>query len=359
MRVLFTSVALPGHFFPLVPIAWALRAAGHEVLVAVPGQFTATVARAGLPVASCGPEADFVALSGGVGSASEHGRVFGRLAAAGLPGMRELVRDFRPGLVVSERAEFAGPIAAAGHGVPQVEYHWGVAPLIDYRDGAAEVTGPIPEPAERLNPWPPRLRLPYALSHHSLRHVPYNGDAHVPRWALAPAPRPRICVTMGTLLPRLGPSGVRDLVLPLLEGLAGLGAEILVAVDEAVAATWPPLPGAVRAAGRLPLAQVLPGCSLVISHGGQGGLLTALAAGCPQLVLPQFDDQFDNAEAVVRSGAGLSLPPEAFSVAAVVERCRELLGDPAYASAAGRVAAEIRALPSAWETVGLLRKVAG
>ena len=32
MRVLFTSVALCGHFYPLVPLAWTFRALGHDVL---------------------------------------------------------------------------------------------------------------------------------------------------------------------------------------------------------------------------------------------------------------------------------------------------------------------------------------
>ena len=36
MRVLITSAPMHGHLFPLVPLAWALRAAGHEVLVASP-----------------------------------------------------------------------------------------------------------------------------------------------------------------------------------------------------------------------------------------------------------------------------------------------------------------------------------
>ncbi|MEU3908904.1 hypothetical protein AB0F20_34740, partial [Streptomyces goshikiensis] len=35
MRILFTTWAAPSHLFPLVPLAWAARVAGHEVLLAV------------------------------------------------------------------------------------------------------------------------------------------------------------------------------------------------------------------------------------------------------------------------------------------------------------------------------------
>jgi len=48
MRVLFTSVPAVGHFLPVVPLAMAFRAAGHEVLVAV-GEHAVVAARAGLP----------------------------------------------------------------------------------------------------------------------------------------------------------------------------------------------------------------------------------------------------------------------------------------------------------------------
>ncbi|MBK1787873.1 nucleotide disphospho-sugar-binding domain-containing protein [Prauserella cavernicola] len=377
MRVLITSVALPGHFFPLVPLAWALRSSGHDVLVAVPETFVPTAARSGLPVVSCVPEADFVRLSADGGGdriprgqerSLVHGRFFGRLAAAGLRGVRSLAESWKPDLVLSERAEFAGRIAAAERDIPFVELQWGVARLDDYVAGAtvelaAELAAAgqsaLPEPAEVLCQWPPSLRLPHTGLFRTLRYVPYNGDAHVPAWALGPAGARTICVTMGTLIPRLGPDGVRELILPMLESLAELDVELLVAVDDAVVAGWPRLPDAVRFAGRLPLAQVLPHCSAAISHGGEGSTLTAFVSGCPQLILPQFDDQFDNAAAVEQAGAGLGLPPDELTPAAVARQCRKLLDDPRFARSAERVAAEIAAQPSVLEIVGTLEKLTG
>ena len=49
MRVLVTSWGWRSHFYPLVPLAWALRSAGHEVLVASQPSMTEDIVGAGLP----------------------------------------------------------------------------------------------------------------------------------------------------------------------------------------------------------------------------------------------------------------------------------------------------------------------
>jgi UDP:flavonoid glycosyltransferase YjiC (YdhE family) len=51
--------------------------------------------------------------------------------------------------------------------------------------------------------------------------------------------------------------------------------------------------------------------AVVVSHGGHGTVIRALANGCPLLVQPMGRDQNDNAARVVARGAGLSLPPDA------------------------------------------------
>ncbi len=88
MRVLFTTFALPGHFFPLVPLAWGFRSAGHEVLVATSDEFVSTAVRSGLPVASCGKPGRFVDMVTAIPETHSveqrrwmHGRAFGRIAA--------------------------------------------------------------------------------------------------------------------------------------------------------------------------------------------------------------------------------------------------------------------------------------
>jgi UDP:flavonoid glycosyltransferase YjiC (YdhE family) len=375
MRVLFTTVALPGHFLPLVPLVWAFRSFGHDVLVATSEEFVPTALRTGIPVASTGKIPDFVDLVAGHSASPDeseqqrryaHGRAFGQIAVQALPGVRAIVESWRPDLVVSERAEFAGPLAAAAQSIPRVEYQWGVAALAEFAEAAAveladELAAAgkdtLPEPATVLNPWPPSLRLEHAAGQQSVRYVPFNGDAFVPDWVLAPRDKPRICMTLGTLLPRFGAEGVHRFLLPMLESVAELGVELVVAVDPKVAVDWPPLPAAVRHVGWLPLAQVLPSCDALVHHGGQGTSLTALVTGTPQVVLPRIDDQWSNADAVVASGAGLRFAPDEVTADAVAKGCGELLGSTRFGAAAKQVAEEMAAQPCLSEIVGLLEKI--
>jgi UDP:flavonoid glycosyltransferase YjiC (YdhE family) len=373
VRLLFTTAPLSGHLFPMVPLAWAARAAGHEVLVATTGNFVPAVLGTGLPAVSWGPATDFldvVAEDPPIPADDvsvrrrANGRAFGRMARRCLPGAQRIVGAWQPDLVISERAEFAGPAAAAQHDVPYVEFHWGVPELREYRQGAAEALADIaglealPAPIETLDPWPAGLRLPHAQDHQGLRSISYNGEARIPDWLLRPARRPRVCVTFGTLLPRITALGLRDVVAPVLARLSGLGVEVYLAIDDRVLDQWPELAESSTVAGRMPLGHVLPTCDLMINHGGQGTILTALDAGCPQLVLPQMDDQFENADAVVRAGAGLTLSIEEFTPDLVAERCTALLNDPGFGRQAARVASEIAAQLSPVEVVDLLAKLA-
>jgi UDP:flavonoid glycosyltransferase YjiC (YdhE family) len=79
----------------------------------------------------------------------------------------------------------------------------------------------------------------------------------------------------------------------------------------------------------------------VITHGGHGTLMKALAAGVPVLVLPMGRDQLDNAARLTARGAGLRLRPSAKpgDIAAAV---RTLLQDPTHGEAAKRMSRRLR-----------------
>ena len=89
-------------------------------------------------------------------------------------------------------------------------------------------------------------------------------------------------------------------------------------------------------------ADVLPECSVVITHGGHGTVMKALAAGVPLLVVPLGRDQPDNAARVVHAGAGLRLRKNA-RVSALRAATARVIEDPRYRTAAVRMASQLAA----------------
>jgi UDP:flavonoid glycosyltransferase YjiC (YdhE family) len=95
----------------------------------------------------------------------------------------------------------------------------------------------------------------------------------------------------------------------------------------------------------------MPRAAAMVSHGGSGSTLTALAAGVPQAFVPLFVDGPANAARVAERGAGVVAGED---LRAAVET---VLGD-GYVRAARAVADEIAALPPVDEAVGLLQRSA-
>jgi MGT family glycosyltransferase len=89
-------------------------------------------------------------------------------------------------------------------------------------------------------------------------------------------------------------------------------------------------------------ADVLPHCSAVLTHGGHGTVLKALAAGVPLVVAPLGRDQPDNAARVVHAGAGLRVSRKA-SVADLAKVLGRVLDEPRFRTAARRMAATLAA----------------
>ena len=87
---------------------------------------------------------------------------------------------------------------------------------------------------------------------------------------------------------------------------------------------------------------VLEHASAVVTHGGHGTVIKALAAGTPLLILPMGRDQLDNATRVTEPGAGLRLEPEA-GADAIAAAVRRLLDEPGLREAAVRLGARLRA----------------
>ena len=61
MRLLMAAAPAAGHVLPMVPLAWALRSAGHDVLLTTAGGGVELAASAGLLTVAVAPGVDMVA----------------------------------------------------------------------------------------------------------------------------------------------------------------------------------------------------------------------------------------------------------------------------------------------------------
>jgi UDP:flavonoid glycosyltransferase YjiC (YdhE family) len=372
-RVLFTSPAGLGHIHPMVPLARAMVARGHDVLWAVPPDGVGHVERAGLRAVATGPAGllrpadvrhrypEFDALSPVEVPDVLFAKLFGAIAAP--PMLAELMvvaLELRPHLVVADAAEFAGHIVAAKLGVPSVTKGFG--PLLpEHRVAAA---GEEVAPLWRSWGLEPR---PYGGSYDHLYLDIYppglhpSTPAHVPRSQLlrpvtddgplenssplrlpeVPSDAPLVYVTMGTVFNDPQPLQV------VLAALSELDIRALVTVGpHADPSVLGRQPAHVRVEQYVSQTRVLHHCDVVVSHAGSGTVLATLALGLPQLCLPQGADQFLNAAAVAASGTGISLMPDEGAAGAVRGAVMRLLSEASFRDATSRVSASIASMPS-------------
>ncbi|WP_175761609.1 glycosyltransferase [Burkholderia ambifaria] len=99
----------------------------------------------------------------------------------------------------------------------------------------------------------------------------------------------------------------------------------------------------------VPMRTLLPRCRALVHHGGIGTAALAFEAGIPQVVTPFAHDQFDNAQRVATSGAGIRIdaPIDGARLGAALMR---VLNEPEFAVYAERARTLINAAPNGCET---------
>jgi L-demethylnoviosyl transferase len=371
MRVLFTTIPGCGHLFPMVPLAWALRCAGHQVLVAGPRAIAKTVRAAGLEHAHVGNTTRLDLLPEQLGPATRDftAEPWVELAEHTVAESIDLVGQWRPEVVVSGYAEYAGPIAAALSGIPSVSHHWGLhmsdeltAAVLNERTlmrlhALQERFGLLPEettPAATIDLCPASLTCFDSTGWLTMRHIPYGGAGIPSPWLWAHRTRPRVCVSLGSVPIRAGVDGLRLVA----SGLSGFDGEVVLTGIGSRSSALTDLPDNVRTAGWLPHDQVFPTCDLVIHHGGSGTAMNSLLFGLPQLVLPQMWDQFENAERLVASGAARSIGFDDRASGLVCHEVERLLTEPSHREHARRLRTEMEAMPAPGKIVAALEELA-
>jgi UDP:flavonoid glycosyltransferase YjiC (YdhE family) len=362
MRVLFTTTSGRGHFQPMIPLARALAHAGHEVRWAAAERACVTLREKGFGAVPAGvfevvpsplrnPPPEIAALPPPERPDHLFSIVFGPLRAeAMLADLMPIVASWRPQLLVCEQAELAGPIAAARHDVPNVTHAFGrLLPKVRPARARESMAG-----LWRAHGLEPR---PYAGTYDHLYVDIYppslqTGDtAHLgavqlvrPADPIAPddEAEPLVYITLGTVF-----NDDLDLFQAAVEAARELGIRVVVTLGHGNdPAALGPQPSHVTVEQFIPQSELLPACAAVVSHAGSGTFLAALAAGVPQVLLPQAADQFLNAQAGEEGGVAIAVPRAEVSVARVREALERVIGDGTFRRAAERVSTEIGAMPA-------------
>ena len=93
------------------------------------------------------------------------------------------------------------------------------------------------------------------------------------------------------------------------------------------------MPTNVTVVASAPHREVLPHADLIVTHGGHGTVVKALAAGLPLVILHHGRDQADNAVRVTERHAGVAVPRTASS-ARIARAVADVLGDASYRESA-------------------------
>lgn len=356
----------------MVALARALEARGDRVSFATAAPLAATIRADGF-------EVDEVGLSfAEIGSRRAANPAFAGVAAAPdtmrmvnfthsfagyevpprLEGLRRVIRGRRPGLLVYEMAEFAGPLAAALERVPAANHAWGPMVEADVMEAAGAAAGAHwaahgLEPPDRggmydhlyLDVAPASLQFPHVASvrrRQPLRPRPLEPASPEPApWLEALGDRPVVAVTLGTVFNER-PDILRSAVL----GLGGTRFDVVIASGRSEAGRrLGPLPSNVQVHDWVPWAELVARSAVVVTHGGAGSTLGPLASGVPLVIIPLAADHFTNAGLAAAAGAAVVLDSRALDPEGLRAAVETALGEPVRAAAA-RVAAEIAAMPA-------------
>ncbi len=94
----------------------------------------------------------------------------------------------------------------------------------------------------------------------------------------------------------------------------------------------------IRVEAYIPQSDLLPRTAVMVTLGGSGGVLAALKAGVPLVVVPTEWDRPENAQRVVESGAGLRIPANRCTPQRLRSAVDRVLREPSFRMEARRMA---------------------
>jgi glycosyltransferase (activator-dependent family) len=417
MRVLFTVIPEKTTFLHTAPLAWALRTAGHEVMVASAPSFAGVITQAGLTAVPVGRDASLWRVDGmdtekleqsrpglptpwnvvaepdgvtwldqlyGHFNAVEHGHKPENFPI--VAGVVDFARHWQPDLIIWEPLSYVGAIAAKACGAANARMLWSFDVLGVTRDHYRRLRDeqPAAERADPLAEWlggygrkygyeftedmvtgdftidqmPPALRLTSSRLHYlPVRYIPYGGPAVIPHWLRITPERPRVGLTLGTTATdRFG--GYTFSISDALDALSELDVEVVATIADSERHKLRTVPDNTRIIAYAPLDALAATCSVMINHAGPGTFLTTAARGVPQLNVPWDFDEPELARRAAGQGGALTCHGHRVTGDHIRDGVRRLLGEPRFAERAAALRDEITAMPTPAELVAQLEELA-
>jgi zeaxanthin glucosyltransferase len=383
-RILFCVVPEKGHVNPCIGPAQHLQAADCEVAFYAPADISAQLAGAG-SFTFLGPREtpERHDLSRGASFASNirdaawlrswiHTLLIEQ-APALVDGIRAVLQQWRPDVVVIDPLLYASAIAAELEGLPWVAMSNSLNPVLpDELDSEllSTVRWLAPE-RERLfarygiearfrgcDILSPHLTLAFTTEDlvgqppHGVELVgpalpagPRGDETPFP-WERIDAGRPLVYMSLGSQL-----YYQPELFAKVIEATRATSAQLVLSVGElidtdllpgAATAVAPAADGRVIAVRYAPQPALLRRAHAFINHGGANSVMEALACGVPMLLSPFCNDQFHSAWFVERAGAGRQLDLERATVQEIAAAIGDLLRPGPLRERAAQIGASYR-----------------
>ncbi len=393
MRVLLGAFGDPGHAFPTIALAVALRGRGHDVCVQTWERWRAPVEAEGITFAAAPEYPVFPTL----------GRPLSPYEAVvrAARDTRPLVRDWAPDVVVADILTLAPALAAELEGVRAAT----LIPHVDPRPGPGfapySIGARLPRTALGRAAWTrfdPILRKGLELGRAELNAA--REQLGLPALSYVHGGISRGLVLVGTFpqleYPRPGgglpgthavgplqwepptedvelPTGDGPLVLvapstsqdpehhllrAALDGLAGAPCRVLATTNRRRLIPAAEVPANTRLVDWVSYSRTMPHCAAVVCHAGHGTVLRALTSGTVVVAAPAAGDMNENAARLAWAGAGVRIPRRLVGPRAIRLAVERALSEPALAAKARELAAWAREHPAGSRAAEILETYA-
>ncbi|HEX6116103.1 MAG TPA: nucleotide disphospho-sugar-binding domain-containing protein [Solirubrobacterales bacterium] len=370
LRVIVSAGFGEGHAFPALALSRALAGRGHEVAVELAERWRGTVAGLGLDFLpgreyAAFPSADPGAAGPTVADAARslaetiEGRgadlVVADLVApaaalaaelTGLPhatliptlypvqgeGLPPYAQGLRPPRSALGAAAWRGIERAVRPLRPQARWLERVPALVDENRRQLGLA-PLGDATGRITTYGPisaELALVATFPQLEPRRLPANVELCGPM--LFEVPHPEVDLPGGDaplvlIAPSTTHAVAEELVGVALDALAGEPARVVATLNRRGERWTGATPANAAVVDWLSYAQVMARTALVVSSGGHGTIVRALAAGVPVLVCPAGADTAENGARLTAAGAGLMVPEPLLSPTALRWAARRILRD--------------------------------